>query len=78
MEIGDYANIILIAGTGDATFKSDFICSDYNSTNVKYASGLTYDVGTNIDDVDVFYVSCIKGNGQGQADLLVNHQRYHT
>ena len=79
MKVGDYVNIIMVqSGNPPALFKSDFVCSGYSNTTTKHASGITYNNGLNGDDVDVFYVSCIFGNGSNEAALLVNHQRYHN
>jgi hypothetical protein len=78
MKLGDYANIIMTQAGPNALFKSDFKCSSYSSTQVNYASGITYNNGQNVDDIDVFYVSCVSGNGSGIAKVLVNHQRYHN
>lgn len=78
MKIGDYANIVMQQAGPNALFKSDFKCSGYSSTNLNFASGITYNNGQNIDDIDVFYISCIAGNGSGTAKLLINHQRYHN
>ena len=78
MKIGDYVNIIMQQAGPNALFKSNFVCAGYSSTDPVFASGITYNNGQNTDDIDVFYISCIAGNGSGTAKLLINHQRYHT
>jgi len=90
-DLGKYVSIILkrtAAGTGPTTFHSDFIV-EINGTDlstpsltVNYATGISYDLGTSQDDVDVFYVSVINvdytGTNPTGAEILVNHQRYYT
>ena len=49
---------------------------------VNYATGVTYELGPNVNNTAVFYVSVIdvnySGNFATDVELLVNHQRYYT
>lgn len=77
---GDYVSIALIQPSGGTfSFNSVFattIGGVNKGSDVKYATGLTYPVGKDSGDVDVFYVYCIGYDG-GTNEYLVNHQRYH-
>jgi len=75
MRLGSYVNIIL-QQSNNYTFNSQFESDQSTSTTVNYASGLTYNIGANSDDIDVFYISCISQTS-ALSKLLVNHQRYH-
>ena len=49
---------------------------------VNYATGVTYELGSEVNNTDVFYVSVINVNYSGNVatdvELLVNHQRYYS
>ena len=88
LSAGDYVNITFKqAGTPAADrFKSAFRASNADddealvvNTNVRYAGGITYNMGTTQNDVDVFYVYCLSSSAGSTPtiELLVNHQRYH-
>jgi len=78
-------------------FNTDFICTVPNingqagSTSltqssgdviVNYATGVTYELGSDANNTDVFYVSVINvnyaNNVATDVELLVNHQRYYS
>ena len=89
-DLGKYVSITLKRTTtgSPTTFHSDFKVN-INGTElsppnltVNYATGISYDIGTSQNDVDVFYVSVINvdytGSTPSGAEILVNHQRYYS
>jgi len=89
-DLGKYVSIILKRATtgSPTTFHSGFKVA-INGTElsppnltVNYATGISYDIGTSQNDVDVFYVSVINvdytGSTPSGAEILVNHQRYYS
>jgi hypothetical protein len=90
LSAGDYVNITFQQTASSPTadrFKSAFratnadnIAASVVNTNVRYAGGITYNMGTTENDVDVFYVYCLSSSAGATPtiELLVNHQRYHA
>lgn len=75
--VGKPVNIVLkqpTSGNTVYTFNSAF--SYVEDATFSYATGLTYPIGSNTGDIDVFYVYCYDGAGE-ERSFLINHQRYH-